>query len=203
MWILQMVHTVSTKYSCWCLKLEEKVCMCSKFKKQNEVRCVTDVILFVLFSPAGETAQSTWCLSLHLQWTRSPREAPPICECSWFTAPERRNANLFNIQTWFVAGCLIHIKHLEGTVISYVLMIIRWISHRKKGSVCVYMFGWFCSCWQSNGYAHCCIWTVCDVWDSFEILCPKWGTHMSPYMRLWTRRVVYCRKMNWSYSFLW
>lgn len=54
--------------------------------------------------------------------------------------------------------------------------------------VCMCARCWLPSCWQSNGSVHCCLRTVCDVWDSFEILGLKWGPHLSPHGQVWTKR---------------
>lgn len=97
---------------------------------------------------------------------------------------------------WFISNIW------KALLISSVLLIIRWFSHSGKGCECECLPGWFCSCWQSNGSVHCCMWTVCDVWDSFEILSLKWGTHMSPYGGIKTWRRMYYRKMNRSCLFL-
>lgn len=112
---------------------------------------------------------------------------------------------------WFISNIW------KALLISSALVIIRWFSHQGKGCECECLPGWFCSCWQSNGSVHCCMWTVCDVWDSFEILCLKWGTPVSVNgenmdskanvlqeneQKLLVFAVMIAVKWSWSWSFV-
>lgn len=63
-----------------------------------------------------------------------------------------------------------------GTMVSYVnvenkvIFFLQWrrmcacvhMCMRACTHVCAcgWLAGWFCSCWQSNGSVHCCMWTV-------------------------------------------